>query len=170
MKQVLKYIYSVLTENLKLAEGKHSVLIALNSAIAVFISGYLKNSSIIIKFLSCLIILFAMFSLFFSFVALLSRRIKYYKNIKETNESLNLIYYKHIIKFSYDNYLNEIKKQYDFPKDYEFDGLDNDIAKQIVATANVTNLKYTYFNYSLFCLLIELLLTILNVTLVGLGL
>lgn len=169
MKQILKYIYSVLTENLKQAEGKHSVLIALNSAIAVFISGYLKNTSLVIKFISCIIIIFSVFSLFFSFVALLSRKIKYYKNIKEISQDLNLIYYKHIIKFSYEKYLREIKKRYDFPSDYEFDGLDEDIAKQIIATANVTNLKFTYFNYSIFCLLFELLLTILNVSLVGLG-
>lgn len=169
MKQTLKYIYSVLSENLKFAESKHGILIALNSALAVFVSGYLTNKLLIVKFLACLIIIFAIFSLFFSFMALLSRKIPYVKNIKFKEENLNLIYYKHIINFSYEKYLDEVKKKYHFPSDYKFDGLDYDLSKQIIAISNVTNLKFTYFNYSLICLLLELVLTIVNVSVVGLS-
>ena len=169
MKQVLKYIYNVLSENLKFAESKHGILIALNSALVVFISSYLINNSILIKFLTCLIIILAIFSLFFNFMALFSRKIKYYKNLKYKYKELNLIYYKHIINFSYEQYLEEIKKAYNFPKNYKFDGLDYDLSKQIIAISNVTNVKFSYFNYSLIFLFFELLLTILNISLVGLG-
>ena len=62
MKQTLKYIYSVLTENLKFAEGKHSILIALNSALAVFVSTYLTSQNIVVKLIACLIIIFAVIS------------------------------------------------------------------------------------------------------------
>lgn len=169
MKQTLKYIYSVLSENLKFAESKHSILIALNSALAVFISGYLTGTSLLIKFLTCVNIVFIVLSLFFNFMALLSRKIKYIKNKKFKEEELNLIYYKHIVNYSYDKYLEAIKKEYDFPKDYKFDGLDEDLSKQIIAISNVTNIKFTYFNYSLFFLFLELILSILTISLVGLG-
>ena len=169
MKQTLKYIYSILTENLKFAEGKHSVLIALNSALAVFISTYLTNTSLIVKLLACLIIIFAVISLFFNFLALFSRSIKIVKNLKFKEENLNLIYYKHIINYSYDKYLEAVKKEYSFPQDYKFDGLEKDLSKQIIAISHVTNLKFSFFNYSLMFLLFELIFTILNVCIVGLG-
>lgn len=169
MKQVLKYIYSVLIENLKFAESKHSILIALNSAIIVFVSGYLLKESIIVKFITCLIIIFSAFSLIFSFIALLSRKVRYKKKINFKEKELNLIYYKHIINFSYEQYLVEIKKYYNFPKEYFFDGLDYDLSKQIIATANVTNLKFIYFNFSLICLIYEIVLTVLDICLIGLG-
>jgi len=169
VKQTLKYIYSILTENLKFAEGKHGVLIALNSALAVFISSYLTNTRVIVKLLACLIIIFAAISLFFNFLALFSRSIKYVKNLKFKEDNLNLIYYKHIINYSYDKYLEAVKNEYSFPKDYKFDGLDRDLSKQIIAISHVTNYKFTFFNYSLLFLLFELILTILNVCIVGLG-
>ncbi len=168
MKQVLKYIYSVLTENVKFAESKHSILIALNGVLVVFISGYLSKPKVLIKFLTCVIIVFAILSLFFNFLALLSRKIRYRRNINIKKDGLNLIYYKHIINFSYEQYLEEVKKYYNFPDDYQFDGLDYDLSKQIIAISDVTNIKFTYFNISLIFLFIELMLTILNVALVGL--
>lgn len=169
VKQTLKYIYSVLTENLKFAEGKHSILIALNSALAVFVSTYLTSRNIIVKLIACLIIIFAVISLFFNFLALFSRNIKYTKNIKYSENNLNLIYYKHIINFSYDKYLEAIKKEYDFPKEYCFDGLEKDLSKQIIAISHVTNFKFSFFNYSLLFLMFELIFTIINVCIVGLG-
>lgn len=169
MKQTLKYIYSILSDNLKFAEGKHSILIALNGALAVFVSGYLSSSSVVVKFLACVILVLAVLSLFFNFLALFSRKVIYNKNIKIKEKELNLIYYKHIINFSFEQYLIEVKKHYNFPEDYEFDGLDYDLSKQIIAISEVTNLKFTYFNFSLLFLMIELLLTILNFSLIGLG-
>jgi len=169
VKQTLKYIYSILVENLKFAESKHSVLIALNSALAVFISTYLTNKLLIVKLIACLIIIFAVISLFFNFLALLSRNIKYAKNVKFKGENLNLIYYKHIINFSYDTYLEVVKKEYSFPSDYVFDGLDKDLSKQIIAISYVTNFKFSFFNYSLIFLMFELVFTILNVCIVGLS-
>lgn len=169
VKQTLKYIYSILTENLKFAESKHSILIALNSALAVFISTYLTSTMLVVKLIACLIIIFAVISLLFNFLALFSRNIKYKKNIKFKEENLNLIYYKHIINYSFDKYLEAIKKEYSFPKEYEFDGLDKDLSKQIIAISNVTNFKFSFFNYSLFFLMFELVLTILNVCIVGIN-
>jgi len=168
MKQTLKYILSTLNENLRFAEAKHSVVIALDSAIIVFISGYLSGQTKLVIMLSCLTIIFSSISLIFNFVALLSRKIKYIKNQRYKENELNLIYYKHIINFSYEQYLLELKKQYNFPKDYKFDGLDYDLSKQIIAVSNVTNLKFTFFNYSLISLLISIFSTILTITLVGL--
>lgn len=170
MKQTLKYILATLNDNLRFAEAKHSVVIALNSAIIVFISGFLSGHNKIVTLLSCLVIISCSISMVFNFTALLSRKIRYIKNVKFKENELNLIYYKHIINFSYDQYLNEVKKQYNFPKDYKFDGLDNDLAKQIIAISNVTNLKFTFFNYSLIFLLIGVFLTIVDIILVGLKL
>lgn len=170
MKQTLKYILSTLNENLRFAEAKHSVILALNSAVIVFISGYLSGYSKLIIFFSCLIIISCSISMIFNFVALLSRKIKYRKNINFKEEELNLIYFKHIINFSYEQYLNEVKKQYNFPKDYKFDGLDYDLSKQIIAVSNVTNLKFSFFNYSLTTLIIGLFLSVITIVLVGLKL
>lgn len=168
MKQTLKYILATLNENLRFAEAKHSVVIALDSAIIVFISGFLSGYNKIITLFSCLTIISCSISMVFNFTALLSRKIRYIKNVKFKENELNLIYYKHIINFSYDQYLNEVKRQYNFPKDYKFDGLDNDLAKQIIAISNVANLKFTFFNYSLLALLLGVFLTIIDIVLVGL--
>lgn len=170
MKQTLKYILATLNDNLRFAEAKHSVVIALDSAIIVFISGFLSGHNKIVTLFSCLVIILCSISMVFNFTALLSRKIRYIKNVKFKENELNLIYYKHIINFSYDQYLNEIKKQYNFPKNYKFDGLDNDLAKQIIAISNVTNLKFTFFNYSLLALLFGVFLTIVDIILVGLKL
>lgn len=170
MKQTLKYILATLNDNLKFAEAKHSVVIALDSAIIVFISGFLSGYNKIVTLFSCLIIMACSISMVFNFTALLSRKIRYVKNIKFKENELNLIYYKHIINFSYDQYLCEVKKQYNFPKEYKFDGLDKDLAKQIIAISNVTNLKFTFFNYSLLALLFGVFLTIIDIVLVGLNL
>ena len=102
-------------------------------------------------------------------MALFSRKIKYEKNYSFKDNELNLIYYKHIINFSYDKYIKEIIRYYNLPKDYQPDGLDYDLSKQIIAISLVTNLKFTFFNVSLIFLFFELILTILNITLVGLG-
>ena len=112
MKQTLKYIYNVLSENLKFAESKHGILIALNSALAVFVSGYLTHELFVVKFASCLIIVFVMFSLFFNFMALLSRKIRYQKNIKYREADLNLIYQILAMK----NIWKKLKKRITFPK------------------------------------------------------
>lgn len=170
MKQTLKYILATLNDNLRFAEAKHSVVIALDSAIIVFISGFLSGHNKVVTLFSCLIIIACSISMVFNFTALLSRKIRYIKNVKFKESELNLIYYKHIINFSYDQYLKEVKKHYNFPDDYKFDGLDNDLAKQIIAISNVTNLKFTFFNYSLISLLLGVFLTIIDIVLVGLKL
>ena len=46
MKQTLKYIFDKLYENMKYAEGKHSIILALSSAVIAFASTFFNNDNI----------------------------------------------------------------------------------------------------------------------------
>lgn len=167
MKQTLKYILSVVMENLKYAESKHAVSIALSSAIIIFSSTSLTSFKLVSTVFASISVLFCSISIGFSFLALMSRNItiKRRKNVmvKEHNDGVNLVYFKDIAEFGVVNYLNAIIKNYNFPNDYEPDLFDVDLAKQVLLNAKVTNLKFVFFNKSIQLLVVGIVFTIFMV-------
>ena len=166
MKQTLKYIYERLLENMRFAESKHSITIALAGGIVVFASGFLNLSTTFVATLSAGCIIFALVSVLYSFIALSARKvhIKLRKNAPQTN---NLMYYKNILKFDEEHYVETIQKQYNLPKSYKPDEMDKDLARQIISIAKVTNLKFSYFNFSLVFLFLSLSCAVGSIILLG---
>jgi len=157
MKQTLKYIYERLLDSFKMAETKHSITIALASGVIIFGSTFLSQTNTTAKSLSTACVAFALISILYGFIALSARKIKLPKN-KKPKTYENLMYFKDIIKYDEYNYVNEIKKRYNFPNAYKPDELDLDLARMIITLAKVVNLKYLYFNLSLIFLFISVLL------------
>ena len=93
MKQTLKYILSVIMDNLKFAEGKHSIIIALNGAIIVLCINFFSSQNLLILILNYGVIFFCGASIIISAMALLSRSIKL-KGKKPRKENINLLYFK----------------------------------------------------------------------------
>ena len=156
MKQTLKYIYERLLDNTKIAESKYAITIALASGVIVFASTFLSNEKIIAQTLSAVCVVFALISVLYGFIALSAKRIRIPKNKKNKNAK-NLIDYKDIIHFDEINYVEEIKKRYNFPHAYKPDELDYDLARQVISLARVVNLKYLYFNLSIVFLILSVL-------------
>lgn len=165
MKQTLKYIYQTLFENLKYAETKHSITMTIASAVIAFASTYFSNNKLI-NILASATIMLALISIIYSFVALLSRNIKLSKQDLDT-KSKNLMSYRTIKNYTETGYTQKIKKQYDFPKDYEIDEMDIDLAREVISIAKLVNLKFSYFNYALFFLFLSILCTIFVVCIRG---
>lgn len=171
MKQMLKYILAVVMENLKYAEAKHSVSVALNSGIILFVSSNLSTTNKIASFFASLSILFCGMSIAYGFLALMSREIKISKRqrIRISQEEINLVYFKDISSYAVTNYLDAIIKDYNFPKGYKPDGFEYDLARQIILNAKVTNIKFEYFNKSLKWLIIGIIFAVIMVAVLGLG-
>ena len=170
MKQTLKYIYEQLFESMKFAEGKHAVTIALASAIVVFAINFLSMSTPFIATLSAGCIIFALISILYSFIALSARKVKIGKSKVKEEKNYNLMYYKDIILFDEDLYIQTIKKNYNLPKQYKPDQQDKDLASQIISVAKVVNLKFSYFNLSLLFLFLSLSCSVGTILLLGLSL
>ncbi|MDD4408868.1 MAG: hypothetical protein PHC47_03400 [Clostridia bacterium] len=166
MKQTLKYIYERLLDSFKMAETKHSITIALASAVIIFGSTFFEQQDILIKTLAAACVAFALISILYGFVALSARRIKlpYDKKPKKIN---NMMYYKIIIQFDEYSYVEEMIKRYKFPSSYKPDNLDYDLARQVIALAKVVNLKYLYFNLSLIFLFLSVMLGIGIIAILG---
>ena len=79
MKQMLKYILSVVMENLKYAEAKHSVSVALNSGIIIFVSSGFEVQNNVATIFAVFSIMFCGVSIAYGFLALMSRDIKIFK-------------------------------------------------------------------------------------------
>lgn len=155
MKQTLKFIYDKLYENMKYAEGKHSIILALASAVIAFASTFFSNSNLFQNIFATSCLLFALISIIYCFCALISKSpsINAHKNVKTDN----LLSYKCIITHDEKTYLKALKDEYDFLKDYKPDEFDKDLAKQIIAVAKSTNLKFTYFNFAVVFLIFSIL-------------
>ncbi|MDD4211575.1 MAG: hypothetical protein PHC46_04235 [Clostridia bacterium] len=170
MKQTLKYILSVVMENLKYAESKHAISIALATGIIIFASTNLEGANFLGTIFAGLSILFCSISIILSFIALMSRNIKILRKKRITKISdLNLIYFKDISEFGAMNYLEAIIKYYDFPNDYKPDEFEFDIAEQILMNAKVTNIKFNFFNKSIQWLAVGIFFIIIMVFIVSLG-
>ena len=95
MKQSLKYILQYIIENLKIAETKHSIIIALDGAV-VALALSLSNPEILTsKYLNYAVLFFAGLSIIISFFALHSRSVNVKFKAKKYSDS-NLLYYQNL--------------------------------------------------------------------------
>lgn len=154
MKQTLKYIFDRLEEQLKYAETKHSISITLASALTVFSATYLDSSKPLVNVLSAISIIFSLVSVLYSFIALSAKHIRFGRTHKSQQE--NLLYFKHIARFSPEDYLKEIAQSYPLFKGYKTDKFDLDLSKQVVATAKTISAKFLLFNFALTFLILSL--------------
>lgn len=154
MKQTLKYIFDRLEEQLKYAETKHSISITLASALTVFSATYLDSSKQLVNALSAISIIFSLVSVLYSFIALSAKHIRFGRTHKSQQE--NLLYFKHIARFSPEDYLKEIAQSYPLFKGYKTDQFDLDLSKQVVATAKTISAKFLLFNFALTFLILSL--------------
>ncbi|MGI5841722.1 MAG: hypothetical protein ACOX6H_00270 [Christensenellales bacterium] len=165
MKQTLKYIISQFMQHRKFAEDKHSITIALSSAVIIFFSGFMANSNQIVQFLSALSIIFALISVLYSFFALTVKRVK--TKSKHSATEGNLLDWKNVAKFDEELYLVALRKQYEFPKSYRFDNFDRNLATEAIALAKAVNFKFLYFNIALLFLGLSIVFGVIVICLVG---
>ena len=165
MKQTLKYILERMTQHRKFAEDKHSITIALSSAVIIFFSSFMANTNQLVQFLSALSIIFALISVLYSFFALTAKRFKT-KNKKTIFEG-NLMDYKDVSKFDEEKYLQAVKKQYQFPNSLKFDEFDKNLASEIIAMAKTVAFKFSYFNIALLFLAIGISCGVMVIVLLG---
>lgn len=154
MKQTLKYIFDLLEEQLKYAETKYSISITLASALTVFSATYLDSSKPLVNALSAISIIFSLVSVLYSFIALSAKHIRFGRTHKSQQE--NLLYFKHIARFSPEDYLKEIAQSYPLFKGYKTDQFDLDLSRQVVATAKTISAKFLLFNFALTFLILSL--------------
>lgn len=164
MKQTLKYIYSVVYENMKFAEAKHTLILTLSSAVLAFATTFF-GTEIIQNLLAVASIIFALIAIFYSFVALVARKVNAKQKKIKGDESL--IFYKHIMRFSHLTYIDAIKNNYSFTNLYKPDNMDYDLAKQIIATAKLTWIKFLYFNFAVVFLIASIVCIFFTVILRG---
>lgn len=165
MKQTLKYIYERLFEDLKYAETKHSITMTIASAVIAFASTFFSNNYVL-NILSSACILLALISIIYSFIALLSRNVHVSHKEKVVNKN-NLMLYKTIKEYSDISYCKKLKVSYKLPKDYKIDEIDLDLARQVISTAKLVNLKFSYFNFSLVFLFLSIICGIVVVCIRG---
>lgn len=166
MKQTLKYIYDKLLDLIKIAEAKYSITLALASGVIVLGSSFIGNTNVYTKILASGTVIFALISVVYGFVALFARSIKVRPKTKP-HHTTNLLFYKTIIHFDEETFLQEIKTKYSFPSTYKFDEFDRDLARSVIAQARVANVKFLYFNISLFFLLLSVFMAVAMVMVLG---
>ena len=161
MKQTLKYILEKLIQMRKFAEEKHSITIALSSGVIVFSSYFISSQRQEILLVSAASIVFALISVLCSFLALAARRVR----IKSFNkkESGDLIDFRSVSKFGVNDYLETVKTLYNFPKTYKFDQFDKDLATQIISTAKVISIKFSYFNSAILFLALSVICAVISI-------
>ena len=153
MKQTLKYILQYVIESLKIAESKHSVIIALNGAVIALSLGFSNSANLYLKYLNYMVLFFSGTSIIISFFAMHSRNIKVKYKAKKLSDK-NLLYYQNLADMSTEELLNNIIKFYNFPTNYKIDNFEIDIASTIIANSKIAKLKYSFFNKStVFCVL-----------------
>ena len=153
MKQTLKYILQYVIENLKIAETKHSIIIALNGAVIALSLGFKSVGSNIVRYLNYAVLFFAGLSIIISFFALHSRNVNVKLKPKKYSDT-NLLYFQNLATMTSGELLQNIIKYYNYPKNYEIDNFEVDLASTIIANSKVVKLKFKLFNDStLFCVL-----------------
>ena len=75
MKQTLKYIYSIVYENMKFAEAKHNIVLTFSGAVTAFGTTFFGGNTIQNLFAIASII-FSFIAILYSFVALVARRVR----------------------------------------------------------------------------------------------
>lgn len=148
MKQMLKYILSVIMESVKIAENKHGLILALNSGLIALTIGFFNSKNLFLIIMNWLVVLFAGLSIFCCFLGLFARSESDEKLINN-KKNPNLLYYKDVANFTPKELLKCIIINYNFPKDYSIDNFELDLSKQIVANSKIAYKKYRFFNFSL---------------------
>lgn len=164
MKQTLKYIYSVVYENLKFAESKHTIVLTLAGAVLAFATTFFSDN-LLQNLFAIASILFSLIAIFYSIIALASRNVKL--KLKNNTNKRNLIYYKDIMKYDEIAYINAIKKEYEFTNIYKPDNMDFDLAKRIIVVSKLTYIKLLYFNFAIIFLFASVLCLIATVLIRG---
>lgn len=164
MKQTLKYIYSVVFDNMKFAEAKHTLILTLSSAVLAFATTFFGDN-IIQNLLAVASIIFALIAIFYSFVALVARNIKIKQKPIQGTESL--MYYKHIMRFDEKTYIEKIRTKYSFTNLYKPDEMDYDIARQIISVSKLAWIKFLYFNFAVVFLISSIICIIFTVIIRG---
>ncbi len=153
MKQTLKYILQYVIENLKIAETKHSIIIALDGAVIALVLGFVTNRVSYILYLNYAVFIFAGLSIIISFFALHSRSVNVKLKPKKYSDT-NLLFYQNLATMTSGELLNNIIKYYNYPSNYEIDNFEVDLASTIIANSKVVRLKFKLFNDStFFCVL-----------------
>ena len=165
MKQTLKYIYNIVFDNMKFAEAKHTLILTLSSAVLAFATTFFGND-IIQYVLAVASIIFALIAIFYSFVALIARKVN--AKQKQVNGSENLLYYKDIMRFDSKTYIEKIRINYSFTNIYKPDEMDYDLAKQIISVSKLAWIKFLYFNFAVVFLIACIICIIFCVILRGL--
>ena len=164
MKQTLKYIYDKLYENMKYAEGKHSIILALSSAVIAFATTFFSDNLFQNIFAtSCLV--FALISIIYCFCALVVRNQK--PRARKNPKTDNLLDYRQIITHDEESYLKAISKKYKFLNDYKPDEMDTELTKQIISISKAINTKFTFFNFSVVFLVFSIICGIVVVLIRG---
>lgn len=164
MKQTLKYIYSVVFDNMKFAEAKHTLILTLSSAVLAFATTFFGDN-VIQNLLAVASIIFALIAIFYSFVALVARNVKIKQKHIQGAESL--LYYKHIMRFDEKTYIEKIRTKYSYTNLYKPDEMDYDIAKQIISVSKLAWIKFLYFNFAVVFLISSIVCIIFTVIIRG---
>lgn len=164
MKQTLKYIYSVVYENLKFAEAKHTIVLTLAGAVLAFATTFFSES-LVQNMFAIASIIFSLIAIFYSIVALAARNVRV--KSKNNHHKANLIYYKDIMHFGEKEYIDAIKKEYEFTNIYKPDNMDYDLAKQIIIVSKLAFIKYLYFNFAIVFLFFSVICLIITVLIRG---
>ena len=164
MKQTLKYIYSIVYENMKFAEAKHSIVLTLASAVIAFSTTFF--STIVRQNLFVIAsIIFALIAILYSFVALIARKVRAKQKRPKDND--NLLFYKDILRYNEETYIDKIKRKYSFTTIYKPDKMDYDLAKEIIITSKLASLKFLYFNFAVLFLIASIICLITTVLIKG---
>ena len=148
MKQTLKYILQYIIENLKIAETKHSIIIALDGAVVALALSLSNQEILLSKYLNYAVLFFSGFSIIISFFALHSRSISVKFKAKKYSDS-NLLYYQNLAVMSSEELLKNIIKFYNFPANYKIDNFEIDLSSTIIANSKVVSQKFSLFNKSI---------------------
>ena len=156
MKQTLKYILQYIIENLKIAETKHSIIIALDGAVIALSIGFAQSNIDYIRYLNYAVIFFAGLSIIISFFALHSRNINVKFKAKRYSDS-NLLFYQNLSAMTSGELLQNIIKYYNYPSTYKIDNFEIDLASTIIANSKIVKRKFQLFNESTFFCVISII-------------
>lgn len=164
MKQTLKYIYSLVYDDMKFAESKHNIVLTISGIVLAFATTFLGNN-IAQTLFSVASIIFSLIAILYSFVALVSRNVKVKQ--KKVKREYSLVAYKDIVRFDENGYIEKIKKDYSFTNLYKPDKMDYDLAKEIISVSKLAWLKFLYFNFAVVFLIMSIVCIIATVLIKG---
>lgn len=150
----MKTVFSSVNEWLKFSEAKNAALVALCSAGIWGILQLLKDSNKLEEFR--IVLLCILLTLIISLVISLFSFIPQKTNIDkkklpiENPMKLNLLFFRHISKFSPQDYLEALYQKYGQHENYSYcPSYEKDLANQIVINAEITMTKTTRFKQSI---------------------